>query len=974
MKKLFAITMLLAFAVCGIAQETHFDFSVTNSTGYEIYYRITDAENHWVEVTYPCQNGDNYWWGYDKPEGKLILSDTINHDGIDYTLVGIDDHAFCGCSDLRGTLEFPESIQTIGAGAFKGCSNLSGNLIIPNVLTRIEDEAFSGCVSFTGKLALPDSVQYVGNQAFLNCSGFRGMMMLPARLSFIGEQAFKGVTSINAISIKAKQLPTTAANAFDVIPTWIAVNVPYQMKEAYQNTPGWSRFASGIVEKSVWTGNAEPWTKGNGTEESPYLIESAENLAWLAKSVNETLDLEIGTGWSMGGASWPVYTFHDLNIYQDTCFRMVIDIDLNKGSTTWVSIGNKHTIDENMYNDGEINAPHYQNYQGYYYTYFCGQFDGNSHIISKAHYDSSKENIGLFGIIDNAKVSNLTINDLVAHPYDSYTIGGLVARANNSNIYNCHTMGLIDNSDTGGGIVGIANNCRIERCSAQIDFTGSRVGGIAGIFVCDSSRTSNDGVFHCSYVGNINSAPFVGGIVGLCRSVSEGTGNARIVNCFSRGTITKDYESDPGYTYGGQSVNTDDNKYGGIVGEVESIDTLFILNCYSNDTITSIPAYHGNAKYYAGGILATADVTTTLYIKNCYHAGPISSRDKSGILAQNTNMTLVRNCFFDRTVAPDDGFGLPLESDYMKTEAFVQQLNNGSSVFRMDTEPYQNDGYPVFGTDGLIFVGAEWYYEIIDNDGSITFQHLQCVGDTTIGNERPKIIVRSNTIYDRDSRTEVTREYVYEENGVVFWWNKTLDKFTKLYDFGAEVGDEWTIEVGDETITTKVYASEMQYIDGIPYKKLTIADPNDIFSGDLLSAIGHTTSFFPERLMNRGKGYRVEGLRCYWLDNELVYKQGDEDCDAIYAELHNGVDENGPSTGSGAFAVYPNPANNVLFIETRHATSLPAANEYRIANLMGQTLLQGSLDAETHQIDIEPLPAGMYFICVGDETLKFVKR
>ena len=235
MKKILAITLLMAMALCGMGQAIHFDFSITNSTGYEIYYRITDTDLHQVVVTYPCQNGDNYWWGYDKPEGKLILMDTVTYNGTDYTLVGIDDYAFCGCSGLRGTFEFPESIQTIGAGAFKGCYNLSGNLVLPAVMTRIEDEAFSGCSSFTGKLALPDSIQYVGNQAFLNCSGFRGMLMLPASLSFIGEQAFKGVTSINAISIKAKNVPTTAADAFDEIPTWITVNVPYDMKEAYQD-------------------------------------------------------------------------------------------------------------------------------------------------------------------------------------------------------------------------------------------------------------------------------------------------------------------------------------------------------------------------------------------------------------------------------------------------------------------------------------------------------------------------------------------------------------------------------------------------------------------------------------------------------------------------------------------------------------------------------------------------------------------
>jgi len=971
MKKLFAITLMMVLAVNGFAQEIHYDFSVINSTGYELFYRIVDEQNHWVEITYPCQNGDNYWWGYDKPEGKLILSDTIAYQGTDYYLVAIGDHAFCGCSGLRGTLEFPESIQTIGAGAFKGCSNLSGNLHLPVSMTRIEDETFSGCSSFSGILRLPDSTLYVGDEAFLNCSNFTGMMRLPSSLATIGNMAFKGCTRINSISAKMTTLPTTAANAFDEIPSWITVNVPYNMKEAYQNAPGWSRFASHTIEKSIWMGNAEPWTQGNGTEEDPYLIESAENLAWLSKIVNERMDLEIGIGYSMGGASWPVYTFQDIVAYQDTCFRLVIDIDLRKGEDClWIAIGNTHIIDENVYNDGEINAPHYQNHQGYYYTYFSGHFDGNGHKISKVHYYASQENIGLFGIIDNAVVSNLTIDDLLAHPYYYYTIGGLIARANNSTIYNCHTSGTINNCYTGGGIVGIADNCRLEECSSQTNLSGNLAGGITGIFVCDTTNDSQISIFNCHFIGDVNKAIIAGGIVGLCKSVSENRGTIRIENCFSRGKITTEFpESSQGVHY----VNNTDNKFGGIVGEVTSIDTLSILNCYSNDTITSAPAEYGSAKYYAGGILAKADVSTTLLIKNCYHAGPMSVRIKGGILAQNTNTTIVRNCFFDRSVAPDDGFGLPLESDYMKTEAFVSQLNNGSSVFRMDTEPYENDGYPIFGTDGLVFVGAEWYYEIHNDDSSITYQHLQCTGDTTVGNQRPKIIVRSNTQYDKDGHTEVTHEYVYEENGVVYWWNKDLRAFTVLYDFGAEVGDEWEIKVRNESIITRVYAIDTQMVDGTPYKRLTIGDENNLFGGTLISTIGHTTSFFPEKLMSRGKGYRVEGLRCYWLDGDLMLKIGDEDCDAVYQQYHNGVDENGPSTGSGALVAYPNPVNDVLFVETQNFASLPDPT-YRITNLTGQTLLQGNITTENQQIDVSSLPAGMYFISVGGQTVKFVKQ
>lgn len=981
------MAVLLAFVINGFSQEIHFDFSILNSTGYEFYYRIIDPQNHWVEVTYPCQNGDNYWWGYDKPEGKLILADTVTYQGTDYFLVAIGDHAFCGCSGLRGTLEFPESIRSIGAGAFKDCSNLNGNLSIPTLVTRIEDETFSGCSRLSGKLHLNDSLTFIGDQAFYNCSqfsgqlivpskvatignhafencGFKGMMMLPAALQSIGEAAFKGMTTINCISIKAVTPPTTGSNAFAEVPTWISVAVPYTQKEAYQNAPEWSRFANRIVEKSYWNGNAEPWTKGCGTNDNPYLIESAENLAWLAKSVNKA-KIVITPTTSPGGVPYDIYHFYDVDAYQDTCFRLVIDIDLRKGEDMlWYPIGNKYCINEDDY-PGSIIAPHYSSngHYHYYNTFFLGQFDGNGHTISRVQYRSSYH-VGLFGIIRDATVQNLTINDLLINQYDCICCGGVIGTANNSTIYNCHTSGTFSSFSDNGGIVGTAQKCHIEECTAKITFNSSRVGGIVGYWVCDTISTFQEGIFNCGFVGNTNDSYKVGGIVGSCNSITEGRGNLRIEHCFSRGNITRIIPN-PNYT-----VETGDKKFGGIVGDVANIDTLCILNCYSNDTITGIGANLGNARYFAGGILGYADVNTTLCIKNSYHVGPITATYKGGILAQNTNMTIVRNCFFDETVVPDDGFGLPLESDYMKTEAFVSQLNNGSSVFRMDTNPFENGGYPIFGTDGLIFVGAEWYYEIYGEDGTITYQHLQCVGDTTINNERPKVIVRSNTQYDREGHTEVTHEYVYEENGIVYWWNKNLQAFTMLYDFGAEVGDDWEIKVGSRSIITHVYEIEMQMIDGIPYKRMTIGDANNLFSGTLISTIGHLTSFFPEKLMNQGKDYRVEGLRCYWLDGDLMLKLGDKDCDEVYQQYHNGIDE----SVENSFAVYPNPAKGILYVETRHGMSLPAEQEYRITNLTGQTLLKGNITAETQQIDISGLPTGMYFISVSEQTEKFVKR
>ena len=266
---------------------------------------------------------------------------------------------------------------------------------------------------------------------------------------------------------------------------------------------------------------------------------------------------------------------------------------------------------------------------------------------------------------------------------------------------------------------------------------------------------------------------------------------------------------------------------------------------------------------------------------------------------------------------------------------------------------------------------SDWYYEILNDDGSITYQHLEHTGDTLFdrAGKRPKVIVRSNTHYDRNSTTEATHEYVYEEDGKVYWWNKTTEEFTILYNFWANVGDEWDIKVGSDNITVHVDAIDDSYeYNNLNYRALHITDADNIFSGTIICGVGHLTSFFPEKMMTQGNRYRVDGLRCYWRNGVLAYKQGEKDCDEVYQQYHNSIidlDEND-------FAVYPNPANNVLFVETQCFASQPTTTAYRITNIMGQTLMQGTIHSETQQINIGNLPAGMYFISVGNTTQKFV--
>ena len=73
-----------------------------------------------------------------------------------------------------------------------------------------------------------------------------------------------------------------------------------------------------------------------------------------------------------------------------------------------------------------------------------------------------------------------------------------------------------------------------------------------------------------------------------------------------------------------------------------------------------------------------------------------------------------------------------------------------------------------------------------------------------------------------------------------------------------------------------------------------------------------------------------------------------------------GIEEDGPSTGSGTFIVYPNPAKDRVTIE--------GTGKAIITNALGQTILTKEIDGKA---TIE-LPRGMYFVKMNGVTRKIV--
>jgi len=69
------------------------------------------------------------------------------------------------------------------------------------------------------------------------------------------------------------------------------------------------------------------------------------------------------------------------------------------------------------------------------------------------------------------------------------------------------------------------------------------------------------------------------------------------------------------------------------------------------------------------------------------------------------------------------------------------------------------------------------------------------------------------------------------------------------------------------------------------------------------------------------------------------------------------------------FVVYPNPASNQLFIESKNLEDY----EFNIINLLGKKVASGRINGQTETVDISSLPPNVYILRIANEAVKFVK-
>ncbi len=285
----------------------------------------------------------------------------------------------------------------------------------------------------------------------------------------------------------------------------------YRTRSGSFAVPGTEELTVTLIAGSSWDGEMTESLSGKGTQEEPYQIRTAGDLARMAQQVNEIAGMD------------------------KACYSLEADLDL--GYLPWTPVG-KTSV-----------------------AAFRGIFLGNGHQISGLNVSSQDRKAyayyGLFGCLTDATVKNLTVCGEIYCDESTGLSGGLAGAAvGNTVIEGC--AGAVSVSaqarSTAGGLVGLCrksdeigyqwldNTVRLVNCLNRGDvlifgedrdpFSQGTAGGLVG-YSKNCVQFEN-----CANTGAITGANLAAGICGNMGSAQGDHCHPFLNNCYNSGKIS----------------------------------------------------------------------------------------------------------------------------------------------------------------------------------------------------------------------------------------------------------------------------------------------------------------------------------------------------------------------------------------------------------------------------------------------------
>lgn len=591
-----------------------------------------------------------------------------------------------------------------------------------------------------------------------------------------------------------------------------------------------------FAQLSIWNGSADIWTKGAGTESSPFLIESAEQLAFIAEMVN-------------GGVT----------TYENTYFKLMTNVDLN--NLTWIPIGSSET------------------------NCFKGYFDGNAKTIFN-------NTVALFGFVTNATINrfNVELEGLIGKKAMACIIENcqyfghraMVCQAEQTIIRNCKSHVEIDNTNVvhSAGLVDSTYQCLVEDCyvDGSINTINSSVwtnhtedyryfpalrnkeaaGGLVAISNSSNYiRCTSNCIVEGSNTDNSGKLIYSAGIIGIscldtiayCANTASASGNFNVSYRYSSGVSGSYYDEETGISHSGiigiNAVQDEDSR---------SLKTLIKNNYTINDST---------------------------YVKNYV----VYLNQKTGVYRVYTHLTpTIINSYtnLNKTEAA------------MKSASFPIILNTDSTVFIQDTYGV-NDGYPIYkeqvysmtssateiGLTSAILNGK--YYAL--NADSIGFEYKE-LADKTHWYKRVTTDATTSEVSYMMDNLETGTQYVYRlwvaRDGVFFYGDTSTFTTQECSATAIPItvnickGEEY--DFNDRTLTASgVYYDTLTAVNGcdsIIELTLNVSPVNEIQKYDTIN-VGESYDFYGNILTETGRysHYVPAGSYCNLVILNLYVKQ-----------------------------------------------------------------------------------------------------